>query len=34
MDGTSLREAALALGHVTAGQFDGWVKPESMTRPG
>ena len=33
-EGTGLREAALALGHVTAEQFDGWVKPESMTRPG
>ncbi|QJR11062.1 Fumarate hydratase class II [Usitatibacter rugosus] len=33
-EGTGLREAALALGHVTAEQFDGWVKPEAMTRPG
>ena len=33
-DGTSLREAALALGHVTAEQFDRWVRPERMTRPG
>ena len=31
---TSLREAALALGHVTAEQFDQWVRPERMTRPG
>lgn len=30
-DGTSLREAALALGHVTAEQFDAWVRPEKMT---
>lgn len=29
-DGTSLREAALALGHVTAEQFDAWVRPEKM----
>jgi fumarate hydratase, class II len=27
---TSLREAALALGFVTAEQFDAWVKPEDM----
>ncbi|MGH6719891.1 MAG: class II fumarate hydratase [Alphaproteobacteria bacterium] len=33
-DGTSLREAALALGYVTAAQFDRWVRPERMTRPG
>lgn len=30
-DGTTLREAALALGHVTSGQFDQWVRPEKMT---
>ena len=29
-DGTSLRDAALALGSVTAEQFDEWVRPESM----
>jgi fumarate hydratase, class II len=29
-DGTSLREAALALGHVTAEQFDAWVVPARM----
>ncbi|MGH6626364.1 MAG: class II fumarate hydratase [Burkholderiaceae bacterium] len=29
-EGTSLREAALALGHVTAEQFDAWVRPENM----
>ncbi|WP_342621029.1 class II fumarate hydratase [Rhodoferax sp. GW822-FHT02A01] len=28
--GTSLREAALALGHVTAQEFDAWVRPEDM----
>ena len=28
--GTTLREAALALGHVSAAQFDQWVKPEAM----
>lgn len=30
-EGTSLREAALALGHVTAEQFDAWVRAEAMT---
>jgi fumarate hydratase class II len=29
-DGSSLREAALALGHVTAEQFDAWVVPGRM----
>jgi fumarate hydratase, class II len=29
-EGTSLREAALSLGEVTAAQFDAWVKPENM----
>ncbi|MFA5159233.1 MAG: class II fumarate hydratase [Candidatus Omnitrophota bacterium] len=29
-DGTTLREAALALGHVTSDQFDQWVRPEEM----
>jgi fumarate hydratase class II len=29
-DGTSLRAAALALGHVTESQFDEWVRPEDM----
>ena len=29
-EGTSLREAALAAGHVTAEQFDQWVRPEQM----
>jgi fumarate hydratase class II len=33
-DGLSLREAALASGHVTAEEFDLWVVPEAMTRPG
>jgi fumarate hydratase class II len=31
--GTSLREAALVLGHVSAEQFDRWVRPEQMTGP-
>jgi fumarate hydratase class II len=29
-EGTTLREAALALGHVTEQQFDQWVRPEKM----
>ena len=29
--GETLREAALALGEVTAEQFDAWVRPEAMT---
>ncbi|KRB97645.1 fumarate hydratase [Hydrogenophaga sp. Root209] len=29
-EGTSLREAALALGFVSAEQFDQWVRPEQM----
>ena len=33
-EGTGLREAALALGHVSASQYDEWVRPEVMTRPG
>jgi len=32
-EGTTLREAALALGHVTAAQFDEWVRPERMIGP-
>jgi fumarate hydratase class II len=32
-DGTSLRDAAIALGLVTAEQYDAWVRPERMTRP-
>jgi fumarate hydratase class II len=30
-EGSTLREAALALGYVTAEQFDQWVRPERMT---
>ncbi|MBC7471065.1 MAG: class II fumarate hydratase, partial [Ramlibacter sp.] len=29
-EGTSLREAAVASGHVTGEQFDAWVRPELM----
>ncbi len=32
-EGTTLREAALALGYVTGEQFDAWVRPEDMTHP-
>jgi fumarate hydratase class II len=30
-EGSTLREAALALGHVSAEDFDRWVRPEAMT---
>jgi fumarate hydratase class II len=34
-EGSSLREAALASGFVTAQEFDQWVRPENMVgRPG
>jgi fumarate hydratase class II len=29
-EGSTLREAALALGYVSAEQFDQWVRPEEM----
>ncbi|XP_038071660.1 fumarate hydratase, mitochondrial-like isoform X2 [Patiria miniata] len=32
-NGTTLKEAALALGHVTEEQFDQWVRPELMLGP-
>src|SRR3954466_5326955 len=32
-EGTTLREAALALGYVSAQDFDRWVKPEAMIGP-
>ncbi len=32
-EGTTLREAAIASGHVTAGQFDAWVRPDEMIGP-
>ena len=31
--GTTLREEAVRLGHVTAEQFDALVRPERMTGP-
>jgi len=32
-EGSTLREAALASGFVSAEEFDAWVRPEEMTRP-
>ena len=32
-DGSSLREAALSLGHLSPEQFDEWVQPADMTKP-
>jgi fumarate hydratase class II len=32
--GTTLREEAVASGHVTAAEFDRLVRPEKMVRPG
>jgi len=33
-DGSTLKQAALALGYVTENEFDLWVRPAQMTRPG
>ena len=33
-DGSTLREAALAAGAVSAEDYDRWVDPEAMTHPG
>ncbi|MES2295606.1 MAG: class II fumarate hydratase [Pseudomonadota bacterium] len=33
-EGSSLRQAALALGYLTGEQFDAWIDPLAMTRPG
>ncbi len=33
-NGTTLREEAIRLGHVSAAEFDRLVRPEKMTRPG
>jgi len=33
-EGTTLKEAALALGYVTEAQFDAWVRPDKMIGPG
>jgi fumarate hydratase class II len=32
-EGTTLREAGVALGHVTGEEYDEWVRPEQMTGP-
>jgi fumarate hydratase class II len=34
-EGSTLRQAAVASGHVTSDEFDAWVRPEEMvgTRP-
>ena len=32
-EGGTLKETALALGYVTAEQFEQWVRPEDMIRP-
>ena len=34
VEGSSLREAAVKLGFLTAEEFDKWMKPEQMTHPG
>jgi fumarate hydratase class II len=33
-DGTTLKEAAVALGLVSGADFDAWVDPKRMTEPG
>ena len=33
-DGTTLKQAAVQLGFLTAEQFDQWVDPKKMTEPG
>jgi fumarate hydratase class II len=33
-EGTTLKQAALALGYVSAEDFERWVRPEAMIRPG
>jgi fumarate hydratase class II len=33
-EGITLRAAALASGHVSAAEFDTWVRPEAMVKPG
>lgn len=32
-EGTTLKEAAMALGHLTSEEFDAWVRPENMIGP-
>ncbi len=33
-EGLALRDAAVASGHLTAEEFDAWVRPEAMLNPG
>lgn len=33
-EGSTLKQAALALGYVSEADFERWVRPEAMTRPG
>jgi|AntAceMinimDraft_5_1070358.scaffolds.fasta_scaffold13972_4 fumarate hydratase class II len=33
-DNTTLKQAGVELGLVTAAQFDAWVRPDMMTSPG
>jgi fumarate hydratase class II len=33
-EGTTLKEASLALGYLTEDEFDLWVRPEEMTGNG
>jgi fumarate hydratase class II len=33
VEGISLREACVKLGHLTAEEFDALVRPETMTKP-
>ena len=33
-EGTTLKEASLALGYLTEEEFDQWVRPEDMTGNG
>ena len=33
-DGSTLKEAGVKLGLLTEEQFDAWVRPKKMTRPG
>ena len=30
-DGSTLKEASLSLGYLTAEEFDAWVRPDDMT---
>ena len=32
-EGSTLKAAALALGYVSAADYDRWVQPEAMTKP-